>query len=545
MQTQRDLSSGGGTLPQGQGLAAYQEVWGIVRRGKWRILLLMVLGLAGGAAYGVLTGPWYDSNAQLLVIKKRLDTTPISGPEQARAQEEYLSTHMLLITSQKVILRAIKKGGFEELEQFRTHNGLKKRASDWVSQTLLGKSPEAPTERSIARDVASALVVGRDAAKPGINPSNEILNISFRGRVPEDCPRVLDAVISSYQEFLEETFRNTNKETLELIGQARKMVEKDLQAKEAAYQRFLAETPPVWKGQDKITAQQENLFKVEAKRAALRLRRAEIEASVESIEKAIKAGRNPTVLVMRMSGAPTDAGVGAPMLPTKDEPWFAERKPRVSLEEELMSLHLQEAKVKAVRAENHPELLAIRRQIDNVRQLIGTAAGVGEKSARSGRDLDLGKLKVELLKQELVDLKVAEQALSRLFEQEQHGLSSSRLYEIQDEAFRKGIERDRLLYESILQRIKEISSVKDFGGYDTQVIGAPLPGELAVKKFVLLFGLSLFFGLATGFGWAFLASASARTIRSSQRLAPMANGRSNMLSSVTQPVASNGERTHP
>jgi succinoglycan biosynthesis transport protein ExoP len=542
MHGQHDPSPGEGPAPHRQGIAAYQEVWEIVRRGKWRILLLVVLGLAAGAAYGALTGPWYDSSAQMLVIKKRLDTTPISGPDQARAQEEYLSTHILLMTSRRVINRAIEKGDFQHLQQFRTNNGLKKRASDWVSQTLLGKTPDGPSETSIARDVVGGLVVGRDVAKPGINPSNEILNISFRGKVPEDCPRILDAIISSYQEFLGETYRNTNTETLELIGQARKMVQKDLEAKEAAYQKFLAETPPLWKGQDKITAQQDHLFKIEARRAALRLRRAEIEASVESIENAIKSGRNPAVLVGRMSGGPANADVGAPTLPAKDEPWFAERKPRVSLEEELIGLHLQEAKVLAVRAENHPEVLAVRRQIDNVRRMLATTAG--ESSGRSGRDLDLGKLKVELLKQELDDLKVAERSLSRLFEQEQQGVSAAYLHEIQDDSFRKGIERDRLLYESILQRLKEISTVRDFGGYDTQVIGSPLPGELAVKKIVLLFGLSLFCGLAAGFGWAYLASSSSRRIRSSQRLVPMANGLSKMLSPELQPAATNGERNH-
>ena len=97
-----------------------------------------------------------------------------------------------------------------------------------------------------------------------------------------------------------------------------------------------------------------------------------------------------------------------------------------------------------------------------------------------------------------------------MFESEQHGVSASYLYEIQDEAHRKGIERDRLLYESIMTRLKEISSVKDFGGYNTQVIGPALRGGLAVKKYVLIYGLSLFCGLFGGFGWACLLEFTAK-----------------------------------
>src|SRR5436190_23160330 len=76
-----------------------QEFWQVIRRRKGRILAITLLGLGAAMVYCMVSGPWYDSTTQLLVIKKRLDTTPITGPDQTRAQEDYLSTHMLLITS--------------------------------------------------------------------------------------------------------------------------------------------------------------------------------------------------------------------------------------------------------------------------------------------------------------------------------------------------------------------------------------------------------------------------------------------------------------
>jgi uncharacterized protein involved in exopolysaccharide biosynthesis len=513
MSAQHDPSANGRSAACGPGIAAYLEVWQVVRRRKWRILAMVVLALTAGAAYALLDGPWYDATAQLLVIKKRLETTPISGPEQARAQEEYLSTHMLLVTSPRVVLQAVRKGDLQNLEQFHPKEGLKKKVADWVSHSLLGRPVGPPSEEKIAREIVRALVVGRDAQRPGVSPSNEILNISFRGKVAEDCPKVLDAVVASYREFLQETYRNTNAEALELISQARELVQKDIEAKEAAYQKFLAQTPPLWHGQGNgNTAQKERLIQIDAKLAAFRLRRAEIEAAVETLRSAVRSGRNPTVLVGRMSSPAAPADAGPPSLPHKQDPWFAERRPRVSPEEELLGLYLQEAKVLGVREANHPEALAIRKQIENVRRLLQPGS-----AGAAGRDRDLGQMKIELLEQEREDLQVAERQLTRLFEAEQQGVRTALLQEIQDDAHRKGIERDRALYDSIVQRLKEISTVKDFGGYSTQVIGPPERGELAIKKCLLIFGLSLFAGLLAGFGWAYLAENSSRKVARSGR----------------------------
>ena len=103
--------------------------------------------------------------------------------------------------------------------------------------------------------------------------------------------------------------------------------------------------------------------------------------------------------------------------------------------------------------------------------MIVPAAITSEDQSRSvPRDDDIGSIKAELLRQ---DSKISPSAnrLSRLFQKEQQGVSGAYIHEIQDEAHRKGIERDRMLYESILHRLNETSSVKDFGGYNTQVIG--------------------------------------------------------------------------
>ena len=217
---------------------------------------------------------------------------------------------------------------------------------------------------------------------------------------------------------------------------------------------------------------------------------------------------------MRMSINSGTGATGTPNPGPLQDAWLAQPRPGTSLDDELVRLQLQQAKLLAIHPRKHPDVLALDRQIEAVRRMILPLSGNASATAsEAAGELNLGALKTELLTQELDDLKVAERALAKLFENEQKGVSASYIHEIQDEAHRKGIERDRLLYDSILNRLKETSSVKDFGGYNTQVIGPALQGGLALRKYVLILGLSVFGGLFAGLGWALVREIAARKTR--------------------------------
>lgn len=479
------------------GIPAYFEFWLVLRRQKGRVVLMTALGSLAAWLVCWAIGPRYDSTTQLLVIKKRLDTTPLTGPEQNRAADDFLSTHMLLITSRRVVKNAIERGELGKLQQFQDRPGLSSALTAWFTHAFLGPEETLHFEDRLTNKIIASLVVTRDAQRPGINPSNEVLNLSFRGNVAAECPKVLQAIVDSYQDFLKETYRNTNAETVELIAQARQTVQKDLEVKEAAYQKFVTETPPLWNTHDRNTAQQDRLLKIDAKLSALRMRRTETEASITMIQNAIQRGDNATATVVRLLGPVNDPNVPAPATP------------RLSLEQELIALELQKAKLESVFPKNHTEVLAIHRQIQLVCTLIYPKAKPSD-DPEANTGVNLGTLKLELLRRELEDLKIAEAALAKLFNAEQAGVSASYIHEIQNEAHRKGIERDRMLYESIVNRLKETSSVRDFGGYNTQVIGPALPGTLALRRYLFIFGVSTFVGLSLGFLWAFVAEFARR-----------------------------------
>src|SRR5262249_54483549 len=154
-----------------------------------------------------------------------VDTRPLS-------LEDYVATHQALLRSPLIVERACKKRHLGALQCF------------------------AGEKEEVTEAVIRGLTVTRD--RPTGSGQDNILNLSFQGTAAGECATVLNAVIESYKDFLEETYRNLSEETLRLITQARDVLHKELTEKEAAYRKFRKETPLLmWKGKDGANLRQE------------------------------------------------------------------------------------------------------------------------------------------------------------------------------------------------------------------------------------------------------------------------------------------------
>ena len=144
-----------------------------------------------------------------------------------------------------------------------------------------------------------SLTVARDSTKDVTTGPNNIIQLAFRGPVAEDCGKVLTALIESYQEFFDITYRNVSDQTLDLITKARDVLKTDLAEKEKKYLEFRRETPVFWKSKDGLNMQLERVGGIENKRTALLSRKKELEARIAFIENEITNGRgNQTLLLM-------------------------------------------------------------------------------------------------------------------------------------------------------------------------------------------------------------------------------------------------------
>jgi capsular exopolysaccharide synthesis family protein len=413
----------------------------------------------------------------------------------------------------------VTKKGLLSLEGLQRENELR-RAINSVVKQLVGQRSEGTPEDALAKSIVGSLKVSTDIAKPGAASSREVLNVSFQGKDVHDCNAVLSAIIAVYQEFLKDTYRNVNAETLDLIARARDVSQKEHAAKEAAYREFRRATPLLWKGKDAngTTVYQDRLFNIDGKQLALRMRQAEIKGSLSAIENALKEGRSYAELLDLVAGPPSTRDLFSPTqiaiaAPSADPPNQG-RGIRETLEEQLVNLQLEERKlVNHGFGEAHPQVQAVRDRMENVRGLFSSSlAKEGNRPDQKAWIEGFVKLKVQLLNQEFSENERSEKSLAALFDVAQSDAKGATLHEIEDESQRAGIERSKLLYEGIVKRLQEIDSVKDYGGYDTQILAAP-EGRLAQRKYLLVFPGAMLLGLLAGFAWGSLAELKDKSFR--------------------------------
>jgi capsular exopolysaccharide synthesis family protein len=471
----------------------HQSLWRIAWRRKSLVALGVVVGLVLGGLYYAQKSPVYQSTAQVLVIKKRPDALPLSGADPRLSYfEDYLSTHVTLIKSQLIVDRAVQKEHLQGLSSLAEEGNATNSIIKWLS-------------------------VARDRESGGTN--NNILNLSFRSSQSDECSRVLNAVINSYKDFLDETYKNVSDETVKLITQARDVLQRQLGEKQAAYVEFRKQSPLLWKSKDGINLYQARLTDIEARRSALQVRRAEIQGRLRTIESALKAGRSPVnlmAMVTEWSSKLRADRLGAEVV--------RQRPGAKDVEDQLLPLLLEEEALKEKFGPDYPQLKSVRRRIELARALMARQAG--------GRGKGVGPLDqeeelwareavegyIESLKQELEDEAMSEKTLADLFERESSEARKLAAYEIEDASFTNELTRIKQLYDGIIKRLEEVGFTKDFGGYDARIISPAARGKKVEPRAALVFGLALFLGLVGGLGMGYLAEITDKSFRTPEEI---------------------------
>src|SRR5262249_54957063 len=148
------------------------------------ILLGAFVGLALGFLFHTQRVAVYQSSCQLLVIKKSPSMLPAGNDPRMTVVDDYMPAQLALLRSPLILERAVKK---RDLTACRTFEAV----ADPTGAILAG------------------LGVSRDAKETGGVPNNIVL-LSYRGPVADDTGKVLSAVVESYQEWLDITYRNVS-----------------------------------------------------------------------------------------------------------------------------------------------------------------------------------------------------------------------------------------------------------------------------------------------------------------------------------------------
>lgn len=444
----------------------------------WRRKSLLGLGLAVGLVVATFVylqrTPVYQSNAQIMVIRKLGSALPTSGVDPRMAfYEDYLSSHLVLIRSPLIVQRAVQKYHLDVLPSFNGQGN--------------------PTE-----SIRGSINPTRDVTAGNAGVTTNIINLSYRSTVSEDNPRVLNAVIDSYKDFLDELFRNVSDETLNQISRAAESLRTDLAQKESAYREFRRNNPEFyWRGMEGSNVHEDWVAQIQTKRLGATIRRAEIQGRLASLEQAIKDGRGRQTLLAQM--AVTNANGGS------------ERR----LDEQLFELQLREQTLLTDYGPDHPEVVAVRKRIALTRDFFSRSP---EKERDGAKENDSVQWYLQSLRQELHDVEFALKSLTELATSEQTQARAIAKLKEEDKHFSEEIARARQSFDPIIKRLDEIKLAREMGGYDARVI-APAGNGYQVapvaSQIFLMWGMG---GLLGGLGLAYLAEVTDKSFRTPEEI---------------------------
>lgn len=469
------------------------DVVGMLKRRKWWIIVLTILGLGAGYAYYELAPPTYESFAQLIIIRRQaeLPTDPFAqrGRGEHTVGGDDLATQAELIGSVQNLARAMEKYELDQLASLKDEEHPLKEILDNLQISVGGRGLE-------------------DAS---------VVNLSFRSIYQSDSQKVLAGIISAYSDYLGQSFKREGNEMLTLISQAKDTLEKQLNELNAKYRQFRVETTAIWNSRDESTgfvgtAAEHKLIALESKIADLDTERLLNQSRMETLTQAMQNGMDPEAVMMWMqrSGSITD-------LKAQKQDDIRENK--------LLPLMEEEQELMASLGEGHPKVLAVRKKLDLFKQMFKESASFAEGNQEEEEAAGEERRKNEYVTKYLhsLDHEIKEQQaqLSKLLavaQSEREGIKKVTEAQLAIRDLEDQIKRVKDLYDAVVKRVSETELIKNYGGMSAEIITPPALGLQVAPKifFALLIGGGFGFGL--GFGMAFLLDKADRSFRGPEQI---------------------------
>ncbi|NQT12632.1 MAG: polysaccharide biosynthesis tyrosine autokinase, partial [Planctomycetes bacterium] len=452
------------------------DVWRIVLRHGWLIALASLVGAGLGYLRCSRRTPIYESRAQLLITNPKGSPLPVRGfNPTTRRYEDNVATYSRLIRSPLVVDRAVTNHKLNSL------SSLAKSANP--SQGIIGGITVRCAEGAMLSNV---------------------LELRFKGTDPQDCARVLEAVVSSYQKFQEDTAQSVRKQTLDLIAEAKDSLLVQLTEKETTYRRFLQEAPLLWSDDEGTNIHQARLGRIEEARCRALLALARTKAYVQAVERALMQRRNRaalTLMVERLAQRARHDG-----------------NSNQSLAGQLLPLLVEEEMLIENHGPDHPKVEALERRIEVMRRYfrsatLGPDRGVGIAVPADSLAVYLGSFREEMnaAQQRLRELDV-------LFDRERDNAEAMAFYEVYDETFRNDVARTRRLFELVAKRLEEITFVRKDRGSQAQLIAPPECGARIGSNYARTVAFGCFAGMFAGLALGCLVELADKSFRSPEEL---------------------------
>ena len=448
-----------------------KQTIGALRRG-WRVIgISALICLTVAIIYLARTKRIYQAEVRLLVLQQGGRPLNVANTDPNRLMEgteDYIPTHMLIVSSPQVVKRAIDKVGLDNLPSLLA---AKKGGGDPVVEAINHLKVTRPDRLA------------------------QVLRVEYRAGGRDEVVRMIEAITDSYKQFIEEAFQKNSSTAIAIISKARDDSSRELGELEAKYLELRRKTPAL------ITGEQRHSF------LANRLAswdKAANEAMVKAVQlKAqLELGRQLTREGTELWAVAHAIGQMAGLASGPSQSDAADVIRQLTQEQQQLAERFgpQYSKVRELQA-----------QIDRVR---GRARG-----ARSRLEGDEVCDLVRAIEQSLDSVQAMRNELSKQFGQDQEKAKQVEEDLLAEEYLRNKLERQRALFNTVADQLKQAQFVSAYSSITSQVIeSAHTPRSPVWPKVHLTLALALVVGCAVGLGVAVILDRLDQRVRSLDEL---------------------------
>ncbi|MCA8998564.1 MAG: polysaccharide biosynthesis tyrosine autokinase [Planctomycetaceae bacterium] len=459
----------------------------------WKPLMVgACLGLLAGVGLYLLQGPLYSASTQILVSKKA--STPLEDGEANRYGDR--GDHVQLIQTDLIVQRAFKDHGLEKI-------------------------PALANAYDPYKEVTEGLNVSRSAGRE--SSFDNVLDINYLHADKEVAKLVVQAIVESYRDYLEDT-RNVNaKELYAHLIERQVELELTIQELEKDYARFRKEAPvyltasPVVTVNGMPTAAQSRyeteLAAIETAQNENLRKRSGILAKLATLDRKLDSSSSREALEFWVlhslstgtSGSNQGAGGGGGSALTASPE-------KASLDQQLLTARLLEQRLLHSLGADHSAVRNVQGQIDTILDFYTKQGLTPPDLEQSGKNplssrsaalgMDIVTVYRETLEDQLKELDKDDENLAILHEDAEEKAKEAELFEVEDQRRKDEIAMKKEQFERLYDQLAAYDVGRQQEGYRLQQI-SQVRLERSLKRVIKLVGSCGVLGIALVFSLAY------------------------------------------
>ena len=520
------------------------NVVSIIKRRFPLLVVSAILGVACGVAYIMVSPVTYESESQVLLMQNDSGAMVSSVNKGDNSiSEDLLATHMSLIQSSRIVQSALARTtslpnpvtpvtpvydsedsalvkpvsldmNQEPAGELRSASKAQPQSEPLQLANLPSIVEQLKPNQSAADFVINNLYVTRGGS--GQARTARILTLAFRHNSPDDAKRVVEAIVNEYSNYVQSKFKDINQEAVDLIQKARKELQSSIDDQYTEYREFRNNSPLLSANKTSGNIHSMRYEELSAELSKLNLQIDEQQGRLEMVTERLKDLQTSGAMDLEklaLIDIQNAERLGIIVTVERGEAQtasFQAMQPErmAGAQAEYSSVLQLKAKLGQALKEfgnQHPTVLNLESQIKEMEQFIDrrdSQLGVRKGGDRELTPDDVMKAYVRLLDSDLAALTRRREDLLKEIGNAEEMAKSLIEFELREEELARGLKRQEDLYDSVVERLRDINMQQESSNLILEIIqepdvgrkvspSVPIGGVVAIMSTLLLAGLSV------------------------------------------------------